>query len=57
MNPPGDPTLTGVLKNKILALDGGKLRPVTAVEPELFLRSLNRHYRSPYFNATPAVDE
>jgi hypothetical protein len=57
VNPPGDPTLTGVLKNKILALDGGKLRPVTAVEPELFLRSLNRHYRSPYFNATPAVDE
>jgi hypothetical protein len=46
-----------VLKEKILALDGGRLRPVTAAEPELFLRSLCRHYRSPYFNATKVVDE
>ena len=52
----GELTLTRVLGNKILALENGKLRPVTAAEPELFLRALCRHYRSPYFNATPAVD-
>jgi hypothetical protein len=57
VSPAGDATLTGVLKEKILALENGKLRPVTAAEPELWLRSLCRHYRSPYFNATPAVDE
>ena len=53
----GELTLTRVLGNKILALDGGNFRPVTVAEPELWLRWLWRHYQNPYFNATKAVDE
>jgi hypothetical protein len=53
----GELTLTSVLKDKIIALENGKLRPVTAAERELWLRSLCRHYRSAYFRATPAADE
>ena len=55
--PPGDRTLTAALGKRILTKDGGKSRPVTVAEPELFLRWLWRHYQNPYFNETKAVDE
>jgi hypothetical protein len=57
VNPPGDRLLTAVLGKRILTKDGGKFRPVTVAEPELYLRWLWRHYQNPYFNATKAVDE
>jgi hypothetical protein len=53
----GELTLTAALGKRILTKDGGKFRPVTVAEPELFLRWLWRHYQNPYFNATKAVDE
>ena len=42
----GELTLTAALGKRILTKDGGKFRPVTVAEPELFLRWLWRHYRT-----------